>query len=616
MANTYDFMPGIQSGQNWMDRIFQQRAQIEAGRALASGNAQGAASRLYNAGNLEGGRQITQNAAADATAAEAQRAAEQARQYQTTLQVVKTLKGQRDAGQDVSTIIPQYRETFVALGVRPEEFDSIATRIASNPAFLDQVENIVGQKARELEILNLGGGSWAAVDTATGERVSGQNAPREVGGVVYNPETFEVALDTRKPEYIQRDPSKDLVQISPGGGGQPPADGGRQPRGLRNNNPGNIEDGAFARSLPGYAGSDGRFARFNSMEDGVAAGARLLDSYASRGVVTPAQIINRWAPPSDNNPTQAYAQYVAQRLGIDVNDPVPAERRGEAFQAINEFENGSRGPSQGSGPRVVAAAAPQQAGGNLLSPDEVAAAGLAPGTVAQRSTTGQISILQAGPQAANRNRPTEAQNKDSFNANRMTRAGEIINNLEREGFDWGRARIGGQFTENYRKYDAAAEEWTDAILRLTTGAAATSDEIASNRRAYFPVVGDSPAVREQKRRQREAVERDAVLRGQGGASSESQSPASPAPARPQNGGGNQRRRPNTNTGVVPFDLSPQQLETWRNLGRNGGDASRPRGDRLNPIPLNPAPNASARSWQNIPSGAYFIHPDGTTRRKP
>jgi len=34
--------------------------------------------------------------------------------------------------------------------------------------------------------------------------------------------------------------------------------GGQLPRGLRNNNPGNIEDGALAKSLPGYAGSDGR----------------------------------------------------------------------------------------------------------------------------------------------------------------------------------------------------------------------------------------------------------------------------------------------------------------------------------------------------------------------
>src|ERR1700745_3350557 len=38
-----------------------------------------------------------------------------------------------------------------------------------------------------------------------------------------------------------------------GGGG-----GAGAPRGVRNNNPGNIEDGEFAKSQPGYMGSDGR----------------------------------------------------------------------------------------------------------------------------------------------------------------------------------------------------------------------------------------------------------------------------------------------------------------------------------------------------------------------
>lgn len=113
-----------------------------------------------------------------------------------------------------------------------------------------------------------------------------------------------------------------------------------QPRGIRNNNPGNIEDGPFARSLPGYAGSDGRFARFDNPEAGSAAKTRLLGSYVQRGFNTPAAIINRWAPPSDNNPTADYAAYVARRAGIGVNDPVTDQHIPLIAQAINEFENG------------------------------------------------------------------------------------------------------------------------------------------------------------------------------------------------------------------------------------------------------------------------------------
>lgn len=589
-------------GANLQRGINQQRAQVQAATGLASGNYAQALGALGGVGDVGGVVQVQNAQVANQERQLEQQKRQQAQQLQTTMQIIGTVKRARDSGQDVSQILPTYRDAFIAMGTDPQQLAQIEQQVAANPAFLDQIEQIVGQQARELEILNLGGGSWAAVDQATGQRVSGYNAPREVGGVVYNPETFQPVLDTRKPEYIQRDPTKDLVQITPGGGAQPPADGGRQPRGIRNNNPGNIEDGAFAKSLPGYAGSDGRFARFNTMQDGVAAGGRLLDSYASRGVVTPAQIINRWAPPSDNNPTQAYAQYVADRLGIGINDPVPANRREEAFQAINEFENGNRGPSQGSGPRVVAAATPQQAGGTLLSAQEVAAAGLAPGTVAQRSTTGQISILQAGPQAANRNRPTEAQNKDSFNANRMSRAGQIINNLEQNNYDWGRAQIGGQLTENFRKYDAAAEEWTDAILRLTTGAAATADEIASNRRAYFPVVGDSPAVREQKRRQRAAVERDALLRGQGGASSEGQ------------GSTQNRQRPQTNAPGIPFNLAGPQLATRQRLVQQGATSRAAVGSTQNPRYVNP--QQERQSLMNIRPGEWFVTPSGETLRMP
>lgn len=143
------------------------------------------------------------------------------------------------------------------------------------------------------------------------------------------------------------------------GGQWVPLSGGAQrqtgdaPRGIRNNNPGNIEDGAFARSLPGYAGSDGRFARFDTPDAGAQAAPRLLQSYIQRGYNTPASIINRWAPPSDNNPTQQYAEYVARRVGVGLNDQVGPDQIPLLAQAISEFENGNT-------VSLTAGAAPQQ----------------------------------------------------------------------------------------------------------------------------------------------------------------------------------------------------------------------------------------------------------------
>ena len=50
------------------------------------------------------------------------------------------------------------------------------------------------------------------------------------------------------------------------------------PRGVRNNNPGNIKDSPFAKSMPGYAGNEGEFAKFETPEHGLGAMDALLTS--------------------------------------------------------------------------------------------------------------------------------------------------------------------------------------------------------------------------------------------------------------------------------------------------------------------------------------------------
>lgn len=122
---------------------------------------------------------------------------------------------------------------------------------------------------------------------------------------------------------------------------------GKGSRAERNNNPGNIEDGAFAKSLPGYKGGDGRFAVFDTPESGAAAQTKLLESYVSRGFNTVDKIIGRWSP--QNDPTNAagstsnYAQYVAKKLGVDPGQPLTAEQLPALAQAMAEFESGNTG---------------------------------------------------------------------------------------------------------------------------------------------------------------------------------------------------------------------------------------------------------------------------------
>jgi len=86
-------------------------------------------------------------------------------------------------------------------------------------------------------------------------------------------------------------------------------------RGIRNNNPGNLE-ASWAFTWQGQNGTDGRFATFASPEHGIRAlGVNLL-AYQRRGLDTISKIISRWAPPQDNNNTNAYIQNVSQALGV------------------------------------------------------------------------------------------------------------------------------------------------------------------------------------------------------------------------------------------------------------------------------------------------------------
>lgn len=116
------------------------------------------------------------------------------------------------------------------------------------------------------------------------------------------------------------------------------------PRGIRNCNPGNIEDGPFTQGCNGYAGPEpeGRFARFHGIEYGIAALVKLLKVYRARhGLTTVRGIINRWAPPTENE-TSAYVLAVARDVGVGPDDELADNR--ETFRAlaraIAKHENG------------------------------------------------------------------------------------------------------------------------------------------------------------------------------------------------------------------------------------------------------------------------------------
>ena len=90
-------------------------------------------------------------------------------------------------------------------------------------------------------------------------------------------------------------------------------------RAWRNNNPGNMEDGKFARDN-GAIGTDGRFAIFPDAATGFNAMAGLLSTNAYQNL-TIEGAINRYAPPNENN-VENYLKSIERQTGFSCSTPM------------------------------------------------------------------------------------------------------------------------------------------------------------------------------------------------------------------------------------------------------------------------------------------------------
>jgi len=93
----------------------------------------------------------------------------------------------------------------------------------------------------------------------------------------------------------------------------------------KNNNPLNIK--TSSDNWQGADGSNAGFVKFNNPEYGVRAATKnLYTSQEKYGNNSVSDIVTRWAPPSDNNPTEIYIQKVADDLGVGPNDDLGSLR--------------------------------------------------------------------------------------------------------------------------------------------------------------------------------------------------------------------------------------------------------------------------------------------------
>lgn len=130
--------------------------------------------------------------------------------------------------------------------------------------------------------------------------------------------------------------------------GLQPADwtpGSGLPRGIRNNNPGNIKRSAtpWRGKIPQSNETDPIFEEFVDKPHGTRAMIKVLQTYQSRyGLNTIRKILGRYAPNSEN-PTSTYVSYVAKHAAMGVDIPFNTKSVTDmrpVIKAMAQFENG------------------------------------------------------------------------------------------------------------------------------------------------------------------------------------------------------------------------------------------------------------------------------------
>ncbi len=199
--------------------------------------------------------------------------------------------------------------------------------------------------ARLVALLGLAGAGWLAIRQQQRAAPSPTPATRPGQGGAYSGDWPAMGLDLSLDMGLGDDWS--LGGIFGGSDTATPTtttggDMSDKPRGIRNNNPGNIEAGDPWQGLDNPA-DDGRFARFVSPEYGIRAMARVITNYRNLyDLRTVGSIVQRWAPAHENH-TNAYIVYVADQLGV--NPAVEFDvigRLPELIAAMIRFENGQQ----------------------------------------------------------------------------------------------------------------------------------------------------------------------------------------------------------------------------------------------------------------------------------
>lgn len=158
------------------------------------------------------------------------------------------------------------------------------------------------------------------------------------------------------------------------------------PRGIRNNNPGNLNFAGQAGAVK-EGGPNGRFAVFSSMSEGIAALYRQLQLYMKRGVNTVSGIVKKYAPAADGNNVAGYISALTRQLGVSADQKLDSGN----LQQMISLMNGIITHENGKGyitPQQIAASLPRP--GAQLSAQTYG--GTSSNTVTQSTHIGTLNV--------------------------------------------------------------------------------------------------------------------------------------------------------------------------------------------------------------------------------
>lgn len=175
------------------------------------------------------------------------------------------------------------------------------------------------------------------------------------------------------------------------------------PRGIRNNNPGNIRLSPDKWQGLDPLNTDKDFFVFKDPVYGLRAIARILIRYQDTyGLSSIGEMIARWAPHSEND-TNSYVAAVSKWTGIEAHEPIDLHTftpLSKIVAAIVRFENGQQPYSEAQISKALILAGvepPQPSKSGMLAGTRVAASGVGLSAILQTVQSASASLQNVAP---------------------------------------------------------------------------------------------------------------------------------------------------------------------------------------------------------------------------